>query len=172
MAFPRDNYIIRCTKDEFGTSSKDNAMTTCEFEVDRPETISVTELVNGVPTDVQVNIAGVKTQPIWLVTHDPKDEAKAKAALERTNKRLVEEFDLPPVTDPTNPQIQMKGKLFHARLSGKSEPVYKTQSAADKAAGKPLEILVNPVNGQPENRQTIIIEKVYGPANVDPSKPF
>lgn len=175
MAFPRDNYVVRCTKDEFGPSSKGNAMITLEFEIDRPEEITVAGIVEDVPTDVPVNIAGVKTQPVWLVTqvieNGVLNEEKSLKALTRANEWLAT-AGLPKIEDPTNPQVQVKGKLFHAQVFGKTEEVRKTQTAAEKAAGKEAPILMNPVTGQPETRCIVTISKVYGPANNDQSKPY
>jgi len=166
MIFPRDNYVVRCTEDEFGQSNKGNAMFTLNFEIDRPEEIEI--------AGERVNVAGVKTQPTWVVTKVFEDgvlnEQKSAAAIKRANE-LMASLGEPPL-DPENPQLALKGKLFHVRAFGKSEPVLKAQTAEQRAAGKPGDPIKNPITGEAEIRCSIVIEKFYGPAEAAVNKSY
>lgn len=167
MAFPRDNYVIRCTGDEFGRSTKDNAMSTLNFEIDNPEEVEI--------GGEMVNVAGAKTQPVWLVTqvfdNGELDVERTTKAIARCNEWLAT-AGLPALDNPENPTLNVKGKLFHARCFGKSEEIRKAPTVEQKAAGKPGDIIKNPITGEPEVRYTIVIEKVYGPAEGNPNKPY
>lgn len=74
---PRGNYVIRCTEEKFGESSKGNMMITREFEIVEPGMVKV----NG----VEVNVAGT-TLTQYLTTKVFKedksvDEYKTKKAM-------------------------------------------------------------------------------------------
>lgn len=166
IPFPLDNYIVRCTEETFGRSSKDNPMITLKFEIDSPEEVEI--------AGEKVTVAGTQTQPMWITTQVSEDGVldveKTKNAVERA-KEFYNTCGME-LGDTENPTLGFKGKLFHAQIYGKEEERRKAPTAEQKAKNQQGDILKNPITGKPEIRYQAVIAKIYGPAEGNPNKPY
>ena len=167
IPFPTDNYVIRCTEETLGRSSgNDNPMITLQFEINSPQEVEI--------AGEQVNVASAKTLPKWLVLQVAEDGVVDAAKTADAVERAKEFYRLcgMELTDPENPTLGFKGKLFHAQIYNKADEKRKTPTAEQKKAGKQGDILKNPITGKDEIRNQPAIAKIYGPAEGDVNKPY
>lgn len=166
MKLPMDNYIVRCTEENFGVSKgSGNPMVTLNFEIHAPEEVNI--------AGKRVSIAGVKLQPMWLVTQvieggeiNAEKSAKCKARFtseDADSKGMYQLFGLDPSKfNPENPVLEFKGKLLHARIDCKSEPVLKEPTPEQAAKGEKGDVVLNPITKEPVVRNQPFIAEIYG----------
>lgn len=168
IPFPLDNYIVRCTDEEFGRSSKDNPMITLKFEIDRPEEVDI--------GGEMYNVAGARTVPMWIPTQVYEEgelNAEKSANAKERLAELYRQFGMAGTeVNPENPVLGFKGRLVHVRAHGRKEEQRKAPTPEQKKRGEQGDLLKNPITGEPSIRYSIAISEIFGPAEGDTNKPY
>lgn len=170
VQFPQDNFVIRCTDENFGPSkSSQNPMITLEFELQSPDEIEV--------AGEKYTVAGEKINNVYLTTQVIEDGTLNVEKTQKCAKRIEDmyrAFNLDFSTfNPENPVLGFKGKLVHARLYGAKEEVRKSPTSEQLKAGiKQGDILLNPITKQPLLQYRIAIAEVYGLAAEETGKAY
>ena len=160
VQFPLDNYIIRCTDEEFGPSkSSGKPMITLKFEVVSPENVNI--------AGEEYTVAGVQTLPMYLVTKsidaDGNVDMEKTANIKKRLDAICKAFELPEITDPENPTLGFKGKVVWALVRSESQERRKAPSAEQLAKGIRVgDVLCNPVTGQPLVNYSPKVDEIYG----------
>jgi len=172
VAWPKDNFKIRCIRNSFEESkSSGNPMIVLDFEVDSPETYTI--------DGVEYNMAGVSYGlRQWYVTKvmdasGAVDAEKTANCAERLRK-LYAQFGLDFTKfDPENPTLEFEGKLVWALLRPDTQEQHKTPTKEQLARGeKQGEVIKHPITGQPLIQYVPTIDEIFGLAEAGPNIPF
>lgn len=154
----RDRYIIRCTAQKYGFSSKNNPMVTLDWEIVGYQTTDgqiSTKLKRG---ESVYEIGGASCQT-W--------HTLSESALEMYfHNREVLGLGQTEEVDETNPPLDYLGITAHAILDADPSEQRKAPTPEQKAAGKPGDLILDPVTNQPIKRNRVRVAQILGRANI------